>query len=180
MAFAVVGAACHATAADPSPTTAAATRPAPPTPTPAAATDPVAVARDAALHAYRGMWAAYDDAAATANPDDPALARFATGAALATLQRGLAGMRAKDQVGHGRVTVHPSVVALTPAAQPTQASISDCADTSAAMLYHRDGGPVNAVPGGWRHVDAIVTPTADGVWQVSTFTVQAVGSCDRP
>jgi len=125
------------------------------------------------------MWAAYEKASATANPDEPSLATYATGDALSVLQNALRQMRAKDQVGRGTVILHPTVVAVTPADVPSEISISDCADTTASVLYHRNGGPVNDTPGGWRKVNATVTAT-EGTWKVSGVGVFAVGSCTGP
>ena len=143
------------------------------------AANPVLTARDAAIAAYRGMWAAYENASATANADEPSLSTYATGDALSVLQNGLRQMRADDQVARGTIVLHPTVVAVAPADAPTEISLTDCADTTASVLYHRDGGPVNDTPGGWRRVTATVTATA-GTWKVASFGVRAVGSCTGP
>jgi hypothetical protein len=151
------------------------------TPTPTAtatpAANPAVAARDAAIAAYRGMWAAYETASATANPDEPSLAIYATGRALATLQNGLRQMRADDQVARGTVILKPTVVSVSPADAPTHISITDCADTTASVLYHRGGGPVDNIRGGHRRVNATVIAT-DGTWKVDSFGVLAVGSCN--
>jgi hypothetical protein len=47
------------------------------------------------------------------------------------------------------------------------------------VQYHRNGGPVDNTPGGWRRVSATVILTA-GTWKVSGLGVMAVGSCTGP
>jgi hypothetical protein len=142
------------------------------------ATDPRTRAAAAAVAAYRAMWAAYETASATANHNDPSLPLYATGEALSTLQNGLWQMHQLDQVARGSAVLHPTVVSLSPVFAPTEVKLEDCADTSKSVLYHRDGGPVNDTPGGWRRVKAAVSATPSGAWKVSSFAVQAVGSCD--
>jgi hypothetical protein len=173
MALALAGCQPRTTTSVPAPTTHGPTA-APPTITPS---NPAVAARDAAIAAYRGMWAAYETASATANPDEPSLSTYATGDALAILQDGLRQLRADNQVVHGTTTFNPTVVSVSPVDAPTQISITDCADTTASVLYHRDGGPVDNTPGGWRRINTTVIAIG-GVWKVSSFGVLEVGSCN--
>jgi hypothetical protein len=143
---------------------------------PSTPANPAVAARDGAIGAYRGMWAAYERAGVEANPDDPELARYATGDALSTLEGGLKGMRSRDQVAKGSVVLAPEVISLSPADVPSEVEIRDCADTSKALLYRREGGLVNDVPGGHRQVLATVKAT-NGIWKVASFGVHEVGSC---
>ncbi|MFG3642497.1 hypothetical protein ACGF3C_19760 [Micromonospora sp. NPDC047762] len=131
-----------------------------------------------ALGAYRGMWAAYDDAGLTSNPDHPELAKFATGDALKVLRSGLQSDRRDGLVGRGEVVVNPSIQSLTPAAAPTQAKVRDCADTSGAVRVRAtpNGTPFTDSPGGRRLVNATVSVVGEN-WKVTSFGVQGVGSC---
>jgi endonuclease YncB( thermonuclease family) len=140
--------------------------------------DAVALARAAALEAYRGMWAAFDWAgrAPRADPDDPRLARYATGDALRVLVNGLASMRDDGLVARGEVVLSPEVVEVTPLTAPTRVRIEDCADTSNSALVRADGRPYQDAPGGWRLVIAELEDTGQG-WKVTGFAVRGVGSC---
>ncbi|WP_144056923.1 hypothetical protein [Micromonospora lupini] len=133
---------------------------------------------DLALAAYRGMWAAYDEAGMTSNPDHPELAKFAVGDALKVLRSGLESDRREGLVGQGKVAVNPSIQSLTPAAAPTQAKVRDCADTSGAARVRAtpNGTPFTDSPGGRRLVNATVSMVG-GSWKVASFGVQGVGSC---
>ncbi|MGC4900549.1 hypothetical protein ACPXB5_28895 [Micromonospora arida] len=133
---------------------------------------------DLALGAYRSMWAAYDDAGLTSNPDHPELAKFAAGDALKVLRSGLESDRREGLVGQGEVVVNPSIQSLTPAAAPTQAKVRDCADTSGATRVRAtpNGTPFTDSPGGRRLVNATVSMVGES-WKVTSFGVQGVGSC---
>lgn len=79
--------------------------------------DPVSAARQAALAAYAGMWAAYDEAgrAPQADPDHPALAQFVTRDALEGLRTGLGRLRERGLVFEGGYALTaPEVVDLDP------------------------------------------------------------------
>jgi len=129
-----------------------------------------------ALAAYRGMWADMVSAARTADYQDPVLADHATGVALSTLVQGLYSYRQQGLVIMGKPVTHPTVTSLTPAAEPTQANVSDCFDDTHWLAYKATGGLANNVPGGHRKISAVVTDI-DGTWKVTQLDTGAEGSC---
>jgi hypothetical protein len=142
--------------------------------------DASVAARAAVLEAYRGMWAAFDQAGRgpRADPDDPRLARYATGDALRVLVGGLASMREDGVVIDGEVVLAPEVVDLSPAHEPTRARVEDCGDSTNWLTVSLDTGRVSDGPRGRQLVIANLHHTADG-WKVVDFAVRGVGSCDR-
>ncbi len=132
---------------------------------------------EAALAAYRGMWQAYAKAGLTANPDEPGLARHATGQALSTLKTGLAKLRKDGEVIKGEYESDPRVVAASPSTEPLTVSVQDCLDTTRFLTYKAATGALaDDIPGGNRAVRATVVRDGDS-WTVSSFGVQAVGTC---
>ena len=146
-----------------------------PSPSPSTA-GPADSARAAALAAYRGYLAAWVAAARTSNPNDPALLRYADGAALRTVVGSLAANRAAGKVSRGTIVPAPKVVALSPSTRPTSATIRDCADASHWLLYRKSGELWNDDPGGRHDVNAVVHSTAAG-WKVTSIAIGGVGSC---
>jgi hypothetical protein len=143
--------------------------------------DPVEAARQSALQAYQGMWAAYGVAGRppAANPDHPGLDQHATGEALTMLTDLLASFREDGLViAEGSEVVHsPDVVELSPESAPTRARIEDCADSSGSVLVRADGEPFDDEPGGRRLIFADVEDEGEGVWKVSALAIGRVGSC---
>lgn len=134
-------------------------------------------AEEAALDAYRGMWRAYAKAGLTANPDEPSLPVHTTGEALTNLKNGLAKLRRDGEVIKGEYQSDPQVTEASPAATPSSISVQDCLNTARFLTYKTATGALaDDVPGGNRAVRATVTRD-DGGWKVSSFGVQAVGSC---
>jgi hypothetical protein len=129
-----------------------------------------------ALAAYRGMWTDMVTAARTADYQDPVLADHATGAALSTLVQGLYSYRQQGIVIMGTPVTHPTIISLTPAADPTQANVSDCFDDTHWLAYKATGGLEDNVPGGHRQISAVVTDIA-GTWKVAQLDTGAEGSC---
>jgi hypothetical protein len=137
------------------------------------------VARQRALAAYGGMWAAYDAAgrAPAADPDHPELAAYATGRALRVLAEGLTSLRQQGLVIEGQVVLHPKVVAVNPPSAPTEVRIEDCGDSTGWLTVDPATGQVTDEPRGRQMVFATVTDVGGGQWKVSDFAVRAVGSC---
>jgi hypothetical protein len=131
----------------------------------------------AAVDAYRGMWAAYETAGETANPDDPQLATYAADSALHNLADGLRSVRDRGLVIKGDIVLNPVVTALEPADKPTSIEITDCADDSRSLLYQRSGEPFNDNPGGRRLIVATVKDIGGGVWKVVSFGVHDIDTC---
>lgn len=151
-----------------------ATAPASPVPV-----DPAAAAEQAVLDAYRGMWRAYQQAGQPpqADPDHPDLERYAGGDALGVLTDGLAGYREDGLVFNGEVVLSPEVTDLSPANDPVEATVEDCADSSESQVVRADGRPYEDEPGGRRAITADVEDVGEGTWKVISFAVQPVGSC---
>lgn len=142
--------------------------------------DPVSAAAQAALAAYAGMWAAYDEAgrAPQADPDHPALAQFVTRDALEGLRTGLGRLRERGLVFEGGYALTaPEVVDLDPPDAPTRAEVEDCLDSRDWVVVRADGGEYDDEPGGRRAVFADIELGEDGVWRVTGFALRAVGTC---
>ncbi len=129
------------------------------------------------MAAYRGMWQAYAKAGLTANPDDPDLARFASGNALKTLQDGLSSYRSKGNVLKGDLVMAPRVAQVSLASTPPTVTVTDCIDDTKFLVYTDSDEPVDDEPGGRRSVRATVTDGATQGWKVTSFGVQVTGTC---
>ena len=137
-----------------------------------------ALAEQRALDAYRGMWTAYAKAGLTANPDEPDLARYATGDALNTLVKGLTNYRKAGQILKGDVVNSPSAANSAVSVDPSRVDVVDCIDDTRFLVYvAATGALVDDVPGGRRSTTAVVADTGGGTWKVSSFAVKAVGTC---
>ena len=122
------------------------------------------------------MWADMVTASLTSDYQSPLLSEHASGEALSVLVQGLAKNQAQGIVTKGEPVLHPQVTSLTPAANPTQATISDCFDDTHWLEYKTSGGLVNNIPGGQHATMAIVMDTG-GTWKVTQLAVQATGTC---
>jgi hypothetical protein len=137
---------------------------------------PSVVAAADAVAAYRGMWKAVVAASMVPDPDAPDLRRYATGDALKLIVGNLVIDRDQGKVVKGDVVLNPTVTALEPAERPTQATIADCVDATNWLEYKKSGGLWNDEPGAKHHNTATVK-FADGVWKVSSFTLEKGGTC---
>lgn len=142
-----------------------------------APTDPRTAAEAKAVEAYRGMWAAYQGAARSGSSADPQLGAHTTDAALDVLTGGLKSIRDRGLVLKGEVALSPRVVRADPVTAPTRVEITDCVDDSHALLYKKSGELADDKPGGRRSATVTVIDTGSGVWKVSVFALQAVGTC---
>jgi hypothetical protein len=133
-------------------------------------------ARRQALAAYRGMWQAMAKAAETSDSQSTDVAKYATGDALAVLNRSLYADKLNGVVSKGSPTVNPTVSSVDPADKPTTVVTADCSD-STNWLKYKAGTLLNDKPGGRRAITAEVKKQQDGTWKVSRFAVQEVGSC---
>ncbi len=122
------------------------------------------------------MWADMAAAARTADYRSEVLPQHAAGAALSQLVRGLYAYRQQGLVIKGMLVTNPTVSSLTPAANPTQAAVSDCFDDTHWLVYRTSGALKNNVPGGHRHISATVQDV-DGVWKVTQLDTGVEGSC---
>jgi len=122
------------------------------------------------------MWADMVIASRTSDYQSPLLAQYASGNALALLVHGLYMNLQDGIVTKGQPELHPQVTSLSPATNPTQASISDCFDDTRWLEYKTNGALANNTPGGHHATTAIVQESA-GTWKVSMLAVQASGTC---
>jgi hypothetical protein len=143
-----------------------------PSPSPA----PSEVAANDAVAAYQGMWTAVVAASAVPDPDAPDLRKYASGQALKLIVGNLIVDRDQGKVVKGNVVTNPTVTALQAPDRPTQVTITDCVDATNWLEYKKSGGLWDNQPGGKHHNTATVTLT-DGVWKVSSFTLEAKGTC---
>ncbi|HXA34230.1 MAG TPA: hypothetical protein VNV87_18405 [Acidimicrobiales bacterium] len=125
---------------------------------------------------YRTMWADLVAAARTSNYQSTLLPRHATGAALTLLVQGLAKDRVLGIVTKGQPVLQPSVSSLTPAANPTKASITDCFDNTHWIEYKTNGTLQKNAPGGRRSTTAKLVRIG-GTWKVTELTIRATGTC---
>lgn len=145
---------------------------------PPTSTSAPGTAQEQAVAAYKGMWEAYARAGLTANPDDPELARYASGVALEKLARALRAYRDKGQVVKGEIRSNPQLADASPAKTPATMSVTDCVDTTSFLAYWASSGePVNDVPGGRRSMLATVSDVSGVGWRVTSYGLQAVNTC---
>jgi hypothetical protein len=145
-------------------TTATTVRAKPTRSTSSSTTDP---ASSAVLAAYRAAWAAFEHAAADANPEDPALAATMVDPQLQGVRANLLADQRQGMIGQGATTLHPKVVSIS----ATTATVVDCAYSTAELVYASTGKPVPPVtPPENDGVRATLTLTG-GVWKVSKQTV---------
>lgn len=150
------------------------------------ATTPARTPQEQATEAYRAMWSDFVSAARSSNPDDPRLSDHSSNAALTLIRKGLRSDHAKGIVTRGSLTLRPRALSLKPKHHPRQVRIRDCVDSSRWLTYNVDSGNHRTGGQAGRHrVEALVTRTddgngggtGDGVWKVSAFFVEAVGTC---
>jgi hypothetical protein len=122
------------------------------------------------------MWADMVIASQTSNDQSSLLPEHASGDALSLLVHGLYVNSVDGIVTKGEPVLHPQVTSLSPATDPTQATITDCFDDTQWLEYKTGGDLVNKAPGGHHATTAVVQDSA-GVWKVSSLVVQAAGTC---
>ena len=110
----------------------------------------------AVLAAYRAGWAAFEQALATANPEDPALAATMVDPQLQRVKANLLADQRQGMVGRGTTTLHPKVTVLS----STSATVVDCAYSQAELFYASSGKPVPPV----------TPPESDGVTATLVLT----------
>jgi hypothetical protein len=123
------------------------------------------------------MWKAYAKAGMTANPNDPDLAKYASGQALKTLKASLESYRSKDQVIKGVPVTSARIVSSPTNAPSGSITVSDCLDTGPVRAYKKSGALAAGKPGGHQATAAFVSHGADGIWKVTDLGVHEVGSC---
>lgn len=131
-----------------------------------------------AIAAYQSMWEDYATAAETSDWQWPRLADHATGEALSVMSRGLYASSYNGLVSRGKPVLNPQVTSVDPPDDPTTVTISDCGDSSNWLRYDAETGELaEDEEGGRRAITAKVEVQPDGVWKVTGFAVQELGSC---
>ena len=157
------GSASPATTARPRPTSSTSA------PVSSSTTDP---ASSAVLSAYRASSAAFEQALATANPADPALAAAMIDPQLQSVKANLLADQRQGIVGRGTVTLHPKVVAIS----GSTATVVDCVYSTSELVYKATGKPVPPVtPPENDGIRATLVLTG-GAWKLAKQTVTE-GSC---
>jgi hypothetical protein len=128
------------------------------------------------INDYRTMWADLVTAARTSNYQSKLLPQHATGDALSLLVQGLAKDRELGIVTRGQPVLQPSISSLTPAANPTKASITDCFDNTHWVEYKTNGKLQKNAPGGRRATTAELVRMGS-TWKVTELTIRATGTC---
>lgn len=142
--------------------------------------DQAAATRQAVLAGYAGMWTDLEKDALTSNWQNPTIVHHATGKALLELDESLAADNHRGLVGKGHAVLHPMVVDMTPAQNPTSASIADCADFRNFLKYVvSTGEPEYNTPGAMHFVQATLL-NKNGTWKVSELAIGSAGSCSKP
>jgi hypothetical protein len=138
LAFAVVLAACGSGASRSK--AVRTTRPSPPAST-LSPSSTVRSADAAVLTAYRAASQAFQQALATANPNDPALAATMTGPQLQGVKASLLADQRQGIVGRGAATLHPKIITVL----PTNATVADCVYSTIELVFKATGKPVPPV-----------------------------------
>jgi hypothetical protein len=137
--------------------------------TPSSTTDPTTAA---VLVAYRAASAAFEQALATANPEDPALAATMVEPQLQSVKANLLADEREGIVGRGSVSLHPKVVAIT----ATTATVVDCAYSTTELVYAASGKPVPPVTPPENDGIRATLDLSNGSWRLAKQTVTE-GSC---
>ena len=110
---------------------------------------------------------AFEQALATANPNDPALAATMVDPQLVSIRANLVGDQQQGIVGRGTFTLHPKITSLS----ATTATVVDCAYSTSELVYQETGKPVPPItPPENDGVSATLVLTG-GTWKVSKQTV---------
>ena len=121
----------------------------------------------AVLAAYRAEWSAFEQALATANPEDPALAATMVNPKLQGVKANLFADQRQGMVGRGTFTLHPKIVSLS----GSTATVVDCAYSTSVLVYAKTGKPVPPItPPENDGVHSILVLTG-GAWKVFKQTV---------
>jgi hypothetical protein len=131
------------------------------------ASTPDASKAAAVLAAYRAGWNAFEQALATANPEDPALAATMINPVLQGVKANLLADQRQGMVGRGSFTLHPKIISLS----GSTAVVVDCAYSTSVLVYAKTGKPVPPItPPEDDGVHAMLV-LVGGSWKVNEQTV---------
>ena len=126
----------------------------------------------AVLAAYRASSAAFEQALATANAADPALAATMVDPQLQSVKANLLADQRQGIVGRGTVTLHPKVVAIS----GSTATVVDCVYSTSVLVYTATGKPVPPVTPPENDGIRATLDLTGGSWKLAMQTVTE-GSC---
>jgi hypothetical protein len=121
----------------------------------------------AVLAAYRAEWAAFEQALADANPEDPRLTTTMVDPQLQSVKGNLLADQRQQLVGRGTFTLHPKVMAIS----ATSATVVDCAYSTAELVYKATGKPVPPLTPPENDGVTATLVRSGGTWKVSKQTV---------
>ena len=124
------------------------------------------------LAAYRAGWGAFEQALATANPVDPALAATMIDPQLQGVKANLLADQVHGMIGRGTFTLHPKIVSLS----ASTATVVDCAYSTAELVYKATGKPVPPVTPPENDGVRSTLKLTGGAWKVYKQTVKD-GTC---
>jgi hypothetical protein len=128
-----------------------------------------------ARQAYLGMWQAFTAASRTADYQYPSLDRYAAGAALTLLTRGLYQNYREGIVTRGTPLHNVAVTMAKTSLGTPEAKVTDCSDTTGSGTYYKSGKPAAGGSPGRQAIYAQVQPF-DGTWKVTFLVVEKAGS----
>ena len=126
----------------------------------------------AVLAAYRASSAAFEQALATANPADPALAATMIDPQLQSVKANLLADQRQGIVGRGTVTLHPKVIAIS----GSTATVVDCVYSTSELVYEATGKPVPPITPPENDGVRATLDLTGGAWKLAKQTVTE-GSC---
>lgn len=135
-------------------------------------TDAAGAAGAAVLAAYRAASGAFEQALATANPADPALATTMVDPQLQSVKANLLADQRQGIVGRGSVTLHPKLLTLS----GSTATVIDCAYSTTELVYKATGKAVPPVTPPENDGIRATLDLTGGSWKLAKQTVME-GSC---
>ena len=126
----------------------------------------------AVLAAYRAASTAFQQALATANPQDPALTTTMVNPQLQGVKANLLADQRQGIVGRGTVTLHPKLVGVS----ATTATVVDCVYSFSMLVYEVTGKPVPPITRPEHDGIRATLAFVDGSWRLAKQTVTE-GKC---
>lgn len=133
----------------------------------------------AGIATYRAMWADVIKVQATMNDQDLTLTHHLTSGALTYFHSATHINRLNGYVSaKGEPTLlHPTVKQIVGSGDSAKVLVEDCVDQSSYKLYTSDGTMVSPSSDGHHDVQALVERQSDGSLKVTTFVMNAGGTC---
>ncbi|GGK43295.1 hypothetical protein GCM10010124_40090 [Pilimelia terevasa] len=134
----------------------------------------------AAVDAYRAMWAGLATAARTAKPDHAAVRRYAADQALEAVVEAVRAHRRQRRFVRGSVELAPDLIRVEPSQAPRSVTISDCVDARDWWWPGPGFGPASSGSAdalGGRHRTTATVKLRGGRWVVTQLLIDPAGSC---